>query len=87
MLCKPKKKAQCHVTYIKILVVLLLPIVYIIQISYGAQLIDSDRYPYFYATVPTDDFLTRVRLELLNDFQWTRVALLAIDELDYITVR
>ena len=59
----------------------------IIQISYGAQLTDSNRYPYFYATVPTDNFLSRVRLELLNDFQWTKVALLAIDEQDYITVR
>ena len=58
-----------------------------IQISYGAQLMDSNRYPYFYTTVPTDNFLSRVRLELLNDFQWTKVALLAIDERDYITVR
>ena len=63
--------------------------VYIIQISYGAQdpsLVDSDRYPYFYATVPTDKFLNRVRAELLKDFQWKRVALITIDELDYITV-
>ena len=42
---------------------------------------NKDRYPYFYSSIPSMSFFSGVKLQLLSDFQWRRVAVLSSDEL------
>ena len=47
---------------------------------------DTSRYPNFYATVPDDHFLNKVRRELLEHFSWRRVGILSVEEEYYVSV-
>ena len=56
------------------------------QISYGAKDPDLENKKHFYATVPTEVLLNRVRVELLQKFNWSKVAVLASREEHYALV-
>ena len=57
---------------------------YKLQISYSQLddelLSNSELYPYLYSTVASSEFLNSVRLKLLYDFGWRRVAIVATDD-------
>ena len=48
---------------------------------------DTSRYPYFYATVPTDYFINKMRRQLLRFFDWKKVAVLSSYNENSVLVR
>ena len=48
---------------------------------------DTSRYPYFYATVPTDYFINKMRRQLLRHFGWKEVAILSSNNENSVSVR
>ena len=56
------------------------------QISYGVKDSALESTEYFYATVPTEKLLNKVRVELLHRFNWSKAAVFASREEYYALV-
>ena len=51
-----------------------------------ASLEDTNRYPYFYTTVPDDYFKNKVRQDLLEHFGWRRVGIFSVEDEYHVSV-
>ena len=59
------------------------------QISYSVtdpSFEDTNRYPYFYTTVPDDHFINKVRQDLLEHFGWKRVGIFSVEDEYHVSV-